>query len=260
MYTVTVTQIARAIFIPIAHSYHPQPLTPLSRTPSHRDTHSSPHSELIFSAPSHSRLHHSHYHIFSLHRDHRHQFQAHRLRAIEIPLTTSPFYRIYTHLIPPRYTFLLHPHTHTHTHTHKVSLSLSLISHLSLNSQHMRTLRLRGKSESIATMAASMRSSASTSSMHQSRRRTRAARRTCTRASKRESELNVKREATAQGAAPPAPASVRGMERPDKFGRFGKFGGQYVPETLMAALADLESTYTEVRAHMRDHGTAVILM
>lgn len=38
------------------------------------------------------------------------------------------------------------------------------------------------------------------------------------------------------------------MERPDKFGRFGKFGGQYVPETLMAALADLESTYTEARA------------
>ena len=109
-------------------------------------------------------------------------------------------------------------------------------------------------------MAASMRSSASTSSMHQSRRRTRAARRTCTRASKREGELNVKREATAQGAAPPAPASVRGMERPDKFGRFGKFGGQYVPETLMAALAGLESTYTEVRAHMRDHRTAVMLM
>ena len=58
----------------------------------------------------------------------------------------------------------------------------------------------------------------------------------------------MRRDATAQEAAAPAPTSVRGMERPDRFGRFGKFGGQYVPETLMAALADLESTYTEVRA------------
>ena len=72
--------------------------------------------------------------------------------------------------------------------------------------------------------------------------------------------MNVKREATAQGAAPPAPASVRGMERPDKFGRFGKFGGQYVPETLMAALADLESTYTEVCTHLTGDLTAVMLM
>lgn len=38
------------------------------------------------------------------------------------------------------------------------------------------------------------------------------------------------------------------MARPDKHGRFGKFGGQYVPETLMAALAELESTYTEARS------------
>ncbi|KAI4374765.1 hypothetical protein MLD38_012720 [Melastoma candidum] len=31
--------------------------------------------------------------------------------------------------------------------------------------------------------------------------------------------------------------------RPDSFGRFGKFGGKYVPETLMHALSELESAF-----------------
>ncbi|XP_031250013.1 tryptophan synthase beta chain 1 [Pistacia vera] len=31
--------------------------------------------------------------------------------------------------------------------------------------------------------------------------------------------------------------------RPDSFGRFGKFGGKYVPETLMYALSELESAF-----------------
>ncbi|CAK9138058.1 unnamed protein product [Ilex paraguariensis] len=31
--------------------------------------------------------------------------------------------------------------------------------------------------------------------------------------------------------------------RPDSFGRFGKFGGKYVPETLMYALTELESAF-----------------
>lgn len=31
---------------------------------------------------------------------------------------------------------------------------------------------------------------------------------------------------------------------PDLFGRFGKFGGKYVPETVMYALAELESAFT----------------
>ena len=35
---------------------------------------------------------------------------------------------------------------------------------------------------------------------------------------------------------------------PDERGRFGPYGGQYVPETLMAALGELESAYREVRA------------
>jgi hypothetical protein len=36
--------------------------------------------------------------------------------------------------------------------------------------------------------------------------------------------------------------------RPDANGRFGKFGGKYVPETLIAALAELEQAYAEAQA------------
>jgi hypothetical protein len=36
---------------------------------------------------------------------------------------------------------------------------------------------------------------------------------------------------------------LKDYERPDSFGRFGIFGGKYVPETLMAALANLEGAY-----------------
>lgn len=34
---------------------------------------------------------------------------------------------------------------------------------------------------------------------------------------------------------------------PDKRGRFGKYGGQYVPETLMPAMLELEEIYAQVR-------------
>ena len=34
---------------------------------------------------------------------------------------------------------------------------------------------------------------------------------------------------------------------PDKLGRFGKYGGQFVPETLMAALGELETAYRAAR-------------
>ncbi|QDV92105.1 Tryptophan synthase beta chain [Phycisphaerae bacterium RAS2] len=50
---------------------------------------------------------------------------------------------------------------------------------------------------------------------------------------------------------------------PDANGRFGEFGGQYVPETLMAALAELDSAYaaakvddafwTELDGYLRDY-------
>ena len=38
---------------------------------------------------------------------------------------------------------------------------------------------------------------------------------------------------------------------PDKQGRFGKFGGRYVPETLMPALLELEQAYLETRHDRR---------
>lgn len=34
---------------------------------------------------------------------------------------------------------------------------------------------------------------------------------------------------------------------PDELGRFGKFGGKYVPETLMPALAELETAFYQYR-------------
>eukprot|EP00192_Tetraselmis_astigmatica_P003931 CAMPEP_0117662604 /NCGR_PEP_ID=MMETSP0804-20121206/8140_1 /TAXON_ID=1074897 /ORGANISM="Tetraselmis astigmatica, Strain CCMP880" /LENGTH=465 /DNA_ID=CAMNT_0005469511 /DNA_START=53 /DNA_END=1450 /DNA_ORIENTATION=- len=37
-------------------------------------------------------------------------------------------------------------------------------------------------------------------------------------------------------------------ERPDVNGRFGKYGGKYVPETLIAALEELEIEYTKAKA------------
>jgi tryptophan synthase beta chain len=35
--------------------------------------------------------------------------------------------------------------------------------------------------------------------------------------------------------------------RPDALGRFGKFGGKYVPETLMPALSELETAFHQYR-------------
>ncbi|KAF2548094.1 hypothetical protein F2Q70_00020794 [Brassica cretica] len=43
-------------------------------------------------------------------------------------------------------------------------------------------------------------------------------------------------------------------QRPDSFGRFGKFGGQYVPETLMHALSVLE---TLIEAQMEPVSTTL---
>ena len=44
----------------------------------------------------------------------------------------------------------------------------------------------------------------------------------------------------ASSAAAPPMSSV-----PDAYGRFGRFGGRYVPETLSAALDQLERAYAE---------------
>ena len=40
-------------------------------------------------------------------------------------------------------------------------------------------------------------------------------------------------------------AAEPAVERPDSTGRFGRFGGKYVPETLITALAELEQAYAE---------------
>lgn len=47
----------------------------------------------------------------------------------------------------------------------------------------------------------------------------------------------------ARPAAVQEAAAAAKVPRPDKTGRFGKFGGQYVPETLIPALIELVEEY-----------------
>lgn len=42
--------------------------------------------------------------------------------------------------------------------------------------------------------------------------------------------------------------SAAPLTMPDSRGRYGPFGGRYVPETLVAPLEELERAYTEARA------------
>lgn len=42
-------------------------------------------------------------------------------------------------------------------------------------------------------------------------------------------------------------ANESSTQRPDPLGRFGRFGGKYVPETLMPALSELEAAYQQYR-------------
>ena len=46
---------------------------------------------------------------------------------------------------------------------------------------------------------------------------------------------------------PVSPNPQSAAQRPDTLGRFGRFGGKYVPETLMPALAELEAAYQQYR-------------
>jgi tryptophan synthase beta chain len=46
-------------------------------------------------------------------------------------------------------------------------------------------------------------------------------------------------------ASTPDPASLTPSVRPEAHGRFGRYGGQYVPETLMPALAELEQAASD---------------
>ena len=50
--------------------------------------------------------------------------------------------------------------------------------------------------------------------------------------------------------ARPDPAQLDPSVRPGDHGRFGPYGGQYVPETLMPALAELEKAASEA---WKDH-------
>jgi len=44
------------------------------------------------------------------------------------------------------------------------------------------------------------------------------------------------------------PPTTAGVPRPDAAGRYGRFGGKFVPETLIAALTELESEYRQLQA------------
>lgn len=46
---------------------------------------------------------------------------------------------------------------------------------------------------------------------------------------------------------PLRPTTETPVQRPDSLGRFGKFGGKYVPETLMPALFELEAAFQKYR-------------
>ncbi|BAU44819.1 Tryptophan synthase beta chain [Leptolyngbya sp. O-77] len=45
----------------------------------------------------------------------------------------------------------------------------------------------------------------------------------------------------------PLPINQASVQRPDALGRYGKFGGKYVPETLMPALSELEAAFYQYR-------------
>ncbi len=45
----------------------------------------------------------------------------------------------------------------------------------------------------------------------------------------------------------PLPINQTSTQRPDALGRYGKFGGKYVPETLMPALSELEAAFYQYR-------------
>ena len=45
----------------------------------------------------------------------------------------------------------------------------------------------------------------------------------------------------------PINPSTSSAQQPDNFGRFGRYGGKYVPETLMPALSELETAYAQYK-------------
>ena len=45
----------------------------------------------------------------------------------------------------------------------------------------------------------------------------------------------------------PLLSTATNSQYPDNFGRFGRYGGKYVPETLMPALSELEAAYAQYK-------------
>lgn len=68
------------------------------------------------------------------------------------------------------------------------------------------------------------------------------------RASPSTSPRPMPRSAAAAATAPASTASAPPTARPDAEGRFGAYGGKYVPETLIAALTELEEEYKKAQA------------
>lgn len=62
--------------------------------------------------------------------------------------------------------------------------------------------------------------------------------------------VSVRAAATAQAPEQASASSTQGapaFQRPDATGRFGRFGGRYVPETLIVALDELEREYEKAK-------------
>jgi len=59
--------------------------------------------------------------------------------------------------------------------------------------------------------------------------------------------------AAAAAAASAAAPTAAPTARPDADGRFGAYGGKYVPETLIAALTELEAEYKKAQADPAFH-------
>lgn len=53
-----------------------------------------------------------------------------------------------------------------------------------------------------------------------------------------------------QTPLPPRTAADLQSPRPDGLGRFGQFGGKYVPETLMPALSELEEAFIAIATRL----------
>jgi len=40
---------------------------------------------------------------------------------------------------------------------------------------------------------------------------------------------------------------INNLKTPDMFGKYGNYGGKFVPETLISALDELENTYQSIK-------------